>query len=128
MIIKTDPNIFEGGVFSFTTMSLAPEITGQPVNQVRGPANGKPDAVLSVEAVNATNYQWYKDDALLAGKTEPTLTIAGVQLSDEGQYYCIVSNVDSPDEIKSNTVWVEYARLTSQWAFENDYEGFGRRP
>ena len=65
---KTDPNIFEGGVFSFTTMSLAPEITGQPVHQVRGPANGKPDAVLSVEAVNATNYQWYKDDALLPEK------------------------------------------------------------
>ncbi|HDS85492.1 MAG TPA: hypothetical protein ENN97_09900 [Phycisphaerales bacterium] len=113
-----DPNIFPGAVFSFTTMSLSPEIIGQPVDQVRGPANGKPDAALTVEALNATNYQWYKDDAPIDGATEPTLTIIGVQPDDEGQYYCVVSNIDSPDEIQSNTVWVEYARLTSQWDFE----------
>lgn len=113
-----DPNIFPGAVFSFTTMSLAPEIISQPVDQVRGPANGKPDAVLAVEALNATHYQWYKDDAPIAGATEPTLTIIGVQPSDEGQYYCVVSNIDSPTEIRSNTVWIEYARLTSRWDFE----------
>lgn len=117
----TEPNTFEGAVFSFTTESLEPTITGQPLNQVRGPANEKTDAALSVTAVNATNYQWYKDGLALSGATDSTLTIAPVQLSDEGLYYCAVSNTDSPTIVNSNTVQVEYARLTSQWAFENDY-------
>lgn len=116
-----DPNTLPGAVFSFTTMSLTPEIIAQPVNQVRGPANGKPDAELSVTAINATHYQWYKNNIAIEGATEPTLTIAGVQLADEGLYYCEVSNTDSPTVINSSVVWVEYARLTSQWAFENDY-------
>ncbi|MBE0537527.1 MAG: hypothetical protein IH624_17825 [Phycisphaerae bacterium] len=116
-----DPNVFEGVVYSFTTRSLVPEIIAEPVNQVRGSANGKPDAVLSVAALNATDYQWYKEDVLIPDATEATLTIAGVEPGDEGQYYCVVSSVDSPVEVESDRVWVEYARLTSQWAFENDY-------
>lgn len=117
----TEPNTFEGAVFSFTTMSLTPELLTQPVHQVRGELNGKPDAALSVTALNATHYQWYKNDAAIDGATEPTLTIAGVQLSDEGAYHCEVSNTDSPTVLQSNTVWVEYARQTSLWAFDNDY-------
>ncbi|MBN2513048.1 MAG: immunoglobulin domain-containing protein [Sedimentisphaerales bacterium] len=118
---STEPNTLEGSTYSFTTMSLAPEITGQPVNQVRGADNGKLDAVLAVTVLNATHYQWYKNNSLISGATEPTLTISGVQQSDEGQYYCVASNTDSPTTVTSNTVWVEHARQTSQWAFENDY-------
>ncbi len=118
---STEPNAIEGGVYSFTTISLAPTITTHPLSQVRGPANGKPDAVLTIEAVNATDYQWYKDDAPISGAIQPTLTITGVQPSDEGQYYCAASNANSPTIVYSNKAWVEYARLTSQWGFENDY-------
>lgn len=123
----TEPNTFEGAVFSFTTISLEPTITGQPLNQVRGPKNGKPDAVLSVTAVNATHYQWYKDTVALidssriSGAATATLTITDFELSDEGQYYCAVSNTDSPTVVNSATVWVEFARQTSQWSFDNDY-------
>ncbi|MCE5187283.1 MAG: immunoglobulin domain-containing protein [Planctomycetaceae bacterium] len=123
----SEPNILKGAVYSFTTISLEPTITLQPLSQVRGVLNGKPDAVLSVEAVNATDYQWYKDTVALSdggnisGATTNTLTIAGVQLSNEGQYYCAVSNSDSPTSVNSNTVWVEFARQTSGWSFENDY-------
>lgn len=118
---SAEPNTIEGVVYSFTTISLAPTITTHPISQVRGPANGKPDAVLTVAAVNATDYQWYKNDAPILGATQPTLTIAGVQPSDEGQYYCAASNTNSPTVVYSNKAWVEYARLTSQWGFENDY-------
>lgn len=117
----TEPNTLEGAVFSFTTVSLEPIITGQPANQVRGPLNGKLNAELSVTAVNATHYQWYKDNIAISGATGPILTIADVQLDDEGQYYCAVSNSDSPTIVNSDSVWVEYARQTGQWAFENDY-------
>src|SRR5664280_2588201 len=37
-------------------------------------------------------YQWYKDDATIAGATGATYSIGSVQLTDAGNYYAFVSN------------------------------------
>lgn len=49
---------------------------------------------LSVAAVNATAFQWLRDDAPIPGATQATLSIAAAALSDEGDYTVVVSNAD----------------------------------
>lgn len=121
ILMDNDPNhdeiLSKGDIWSFRTQPNNPVILQQPSGQVRGPANEKPDAFLSIDALYATAYQWYKDEFPLSGQTDSTLTITDVQLSDEGQYYCVVSN--DGGAVPSDTVWVEYARLTGEWDFEN---------
>jgi hypothetical protein len=120
LVFNTDPNrvVTKGYVWKFTTRPAAPVIQTEPVSQVRGPANGKLNAEFKVAAVNATGYQWYKDNTLLQGKNTDTLSIQPVIRADEGKYYCVVSNTGG--SIQSKTVWLEYARLTGQWNFEGD--------
>lgn len=115
----TEPNIITGPIFNFTTVSPVPEILTQPADQVRGPLNGKLDAEFTVTAIPATGYQWYKNDVAIQGATGATLTIANVQESDEAQYHCVVTNLS--ESIASDKAWLEFARQTSQWAFDNDY-------
>ncbi|MCE5185918.1 MAG: immunoglobulin domain-containing protein, partial [Planctomycetaceae bacterium] len=114
-----------GKVWTFTTVPMTPVILTQPVNQVRGVKNGKPDAVFTVEAANAASYQWKKngnpliDGGNVSGALTATLTITNVTLADEGQYSCLISNGPA-NSVLSDTVWLEYARQTGQWAFEQD--------
>jgi len=124
VINDDDPNhaevINEGAVWAFTTTPEKPLIILHPAGQSRGPACGKLDAELSVSASNATDYQWYKNDELLPDATEATLVISGVTLVDEGRYFCRASN--TAGSVDSETVWLEYARQTGQWDFENTLE------
>ena len=88
-----------GKVASFTT--VAPQATASPVSPAKSAVEAGSDAVLSVVGVNTDTYQWYKvgtpDIALsdgndYSGTTTDTLTVLGVQLEDEGSYYCQVDN------------------------------------
>lgn len=125
-----DPNqtqrVEPGRIWSFTTVSLTPVITLQPVNQVRGIKNGKPNAQFIIEAANAATYQWRKDGNPLldggnvSGVASAVLSITNVTQADEGQYSCVVSNGPG-NSVTSETVWLEYARQTCQWDFEDSY-------
>ncbi len=42
-------------------------------------------------------YQWYLNDVAIAGATEATYTVERAQMSDAGQYYCIVANTCGAD-------------------------------
>lgn len=69
----------------------APAITGPPQDQyvaVAGTAN------FSVTAGGAATlaYQWYKDGAILTGKTAAALSVTGVQATNAGRYWVVVSN------------------------------------
>ena len=37
-------------------------------------------------------YQWFHEDSILPGETNPTLTLTDVMVSNEGNYICRVSN------------------------------------
>ena len=78
---------------------------------------GQP-ATLSVTALNATDYQWYKDGSPLSGETGDTLVISDVQLSDEGQYNCQVSN--TVDTKTTNTVLLLTKRQMAEWRLDGD--------
>ena len=108
-----------GPVWHFATAPEVPMIVTEPKGQSRGPACGRPDAVFTVEVSNATNYQWYKNGQAISGATSATLTIVGVTPANEGQYYCHAYN--AAGSVDSATVWLDYARQTSQWDFEDSF-------
>lgn len=76
---------------SYSNAVAAPLIVKQPVQ----PENKFQDEAvsLSVEATgNSLSYQWYKDNAAINGATNSSYTIAKAAMTDNGKYYCVVSN------------------------------------
>jgi hypothetical protein len=81
-----------------TTASNAPKITGANTPGSVGyfePAN----LLVQASGQNLT-YQWYKDNTLVVGATNPTLTVAQAIAKDTGTYKVVVSNefgvIESP--------------------------------
>ncbi|MDF1575870.1 MAG: immunoglobulin domain-containing protein [Bacteroidales bacterium] len=51
------------------------------------------DVILNTVATGTNlQYQWYRDGAILPGRTSSSLVIAGTTAADEGSYHCEVSN------------------------------------
>jgi hypothetical protein len=65
-----------------------PTITAQPVDQAVTVGS---NAVLSVQAVNADNYQWLSNGVAIEGQTNSALTLENVGVNDAGSYSCNVS-------------------------------------
>ena len=78
---------------STVTLSTTPgvTITQQPVNS--NVWENEP-AAMETAAVGTPplTYQWYKDGTLLAGETNPTLTISSVRASDLGDYTASITS------------------------------------
>ncbi|MCK4999838.1 MAG: immunoglobulin domain-containing protein [Anaerohalosphaera sp.] len=100
-------------VWTFQTAPETPVIEIQPESITVG--LGDP-STLTVEHLNGTNFQWYQDGTPV-GANDPTLTIASTQTTDEGTYYCVVSNAAGSD-ISDNAV-VMTRRLVAHWDFED---------
>jgi hypothetical protein len=120
----TEPNLIQGAVWSFTTVSAAPTVTGGP--DAFTLADG--DVTLSITSENANTFKWYQDDVLvsdIAGKilnsgTE-NLTIKNADKSDEGYYYCVVSHTGNPgDTDQSDSGQIMTKRLVLHLDFEGD--------
>jgi hypothetical protein len=79
------------GVSEASARGAAPTIVGQPTNRVVALGG---TAVFSVIATGAPplSYRWFKDGAVLASPTNPSLVIASVTAADEGFYFAEVSN------------------------------------
>jgi hypothetical protein len=71
---------------SVATVSLtqSPIIVGQPESEV-GCEGGEVRFVVQAGG-EIEGYQWYKDDAVINGETEKTLTISNLNLDDVGTY------------------------------------------
>ena len=92
-----------------------PTITAQPVDQAVTVGS---NAVLSVQAVNADNYQWQTNGVDIEGQTNSTLTIQNVGVNDAGSYSCNVSQSGGdavPTRAASLDVWClpAWRRLTA---------------
>ena len=76
-----------------------PKITQQPVNQLNlDPGSTAVFTVTATTAVGALTYQWQRDgidllpQAGVTGTNTHTLTLTNVQMSDETNYTCVVTN------------------------------------
>jgi hypothetical protein len=81
-------------------------------------------AVFQVQAANAQTYQWYKEgnsspltnSGKIAGATTPTLQIRNIDRTDEGRYYCRVTQSGS-SPLNSRPARLTTERLIAQWTF-----------
>jgi hypothetical protein len=81
---STTSNIAVVNVYAQPTITQHPEDT-----QVAGNAS----STFSVTASGSdVTYQWYKDNTLLIGDTNSSLTIQNASTTDQGRYHCKVSN------------------------------------
>jgi len=73
------------------TVGTAPTITAQPASQA---AVAGSSATFSVTATGTPpfSYQWQRDNADIAGATEPSYTIPAVASADAGSYTVVVTN------------------------------------
>jgi beta-galactosidase len=55
-------------------------------------------------------YQWHKDGAPIAGATNPLYVIPNIAKSDEGLYFCVVTNECGSDT--SRAVWVQLSGIS----------------
>lgn len=103
-------NSYNGGTtissndITVTVIALAvtPVITGQPQSQniYEGAALN-----LSVTATGGNlNYQWKKNGTDIAGASATTYTVAHAQLSDAGNYTCVVTNSKGTVTSESATI------------------------
>ena len=77
------------------TLVIAPTIMTQPMSVETALPNS--NVTFTVEAVgDPLNYQWSRivngAEVPLPGATEATLTLESVTLSEEGMYFCFISN------------------------------------
>ncbi|MBN2512948.1 MAG: immunoglobulin domain-containing protein [Sedimentisphaerales bacterium] len=104
-----------GPAWQFTTAPKAVVIVTNPASQTV-PAGDT--VVLTMDALNATSYQWYKDGSLVIDQTTATLTLTDVQLADEGFYTCTASNA-LPSSATSVPAQVMTRRLAGWWKLED---------
>ena len=109
-----DPTVNAGPIWSFETIPADVIIAEQP-EAVTVPLDDT--AELTVVALNAEHYQWYKDGVELTGETAAILTIENVQIVDEGVYYCVVSN-ELPSEETTVSVQLLTERQVGWWRLD----------
>jgi hypothetical protein len=118
-----DPNNIAGSVWTFMTIGVKPQILGHPQSTY---VDAEGNASFSVVTGSiATHFRWFRvgdpedialiDNGTYSGTQTKTLTITGVTLAEEGQYYCIAYNGDpdaggTPSE-PSNAAWAWIPRL-----------------
>ena len=116
-----DPNNIEGPIWVFATNGATPEVLTDPANAV-----AKPNASFTVVANEVvTDYEWFKvgnvtpltDGTVYSGTDTATLTITNPNITYEGQYYCIVSNIVGSDT--SAPAWLWKSRLMGYWNFDD---------
>jgi hypothetical protein len=113
-----EPIVYQGEVWSFTTMGALPYITVQPQNQTI-PVTGTAEFFVEAVSPTALSYAWYKsDNPTIVLSTTDNLTITNIQTGDEGYYYCELTN-------NEGTVVSEQARLMTErlvgwWKFDGD--------
>ena len=114
---STVPTVYEGNAWSFTTAPATPVVTEDPAALVVAAGD---DAVFTVAGLNQTDYQWYKYvDGISdtpVGTNSDTLTITGVQLGDEGFYYCELSNASGSQASEAAGLWTK--RLAGHWKLD----------
>ncbi len=113
-----EPNDISGVVWMFETEKTYPVPVNQPVSQEVFVGENL-SFTFDVTSETMESYQWFDDSGMLidggniSGTQTKTLTITGVQIANEGDYYCEVTN--NAGMISSNTVNLFIKRLVGHW-------------
>jgi hypothetical protein len=78
-----------GMVLAVHAQDIYPTITQQPLDQLVAVGG---IAQFSVQAANATAYQWYCNNTIMDGQTNDTLVVPNAQISNVGLYSALVFN------------------------------------
>jgi hypothetical protein len=127
-MVRNDAVELKGPVWTFNTELTTPQITAGPDYQVV-PAGATAVFSVTVASPSTPTYQWYKyvdgisDIKLsnagdISGATAASLSIANVDLTDEGAYYCIVNN-SSGTPVSSSKALLGVKRRIAFWDFES---------
>lgn len=88
-----------------------PNITQQPDNKN---VNKNQKVTIKITAVNATSYQWQKNGVDIDGETTNTLIFNSIQVSDEGNYRCVVSGSCGIEISNESNVSVSTAGIANE--------------
>jgi hypothetical protein len=108
-------------IWSFQTESEGPYIVSDPSVQVVAAGD---DAVFvaGASAIQPEAYQWYKADAggdvEIPGANSSTLLVENAQKSDNGAYYCKITN--SVREAETASANLAIREMWAHYRFEND--------
>ncbi|HPY77316.1 MAG TPA: immunoglobulin domain-containing protein, partial [Anaerohalosphaeraceae bacterium] len=123
----SDPNTIRGFVWSFSTIKSVPVITSQPDDVLLTAVNETAEFVIQVSSITQETYSWYKsadnanntpNDDIAVGTNSDTLILSNASSSDEGYYYCKVSN--SGGAVYSNVVRLAISRTVAHWTLDQD--------
>ncbi len=84
------------------TVDFQPVITAQPTDQTSG-VGGSVQFSVTAEASPTATYQWNRDSSPLSGETGPTLSLSGLQNSDNGATFNVLIT-NSVGSVTSATV------------------------
>jgi hypothetical protein len=130
--LPSDPNTLVGLVWSFETLKSIPIITSQPVN-VLATAGQTAEFTIAVSSISLPAYQWFKSidnaintpgDDIPVGQAE-TLSLVNVQVSDEGYYFCKVTNSGGEASAQYSTAaQLGVKRIMAHWTLDAaDFQG-----
>ena len=97
-------NSATGNIVLSLTLGL-PYITNQPAGY-KGPSGTNVTFTVGASSSSPMAYQWLKNDFLISGATNASLTLTNVQASDGGNYSVALSNNVGQVVSKSATLWL----------------------
>lgn len=90
----------------------------QPVNQVTNVGGSAQFVVGAIGGILPYSYQWYFNFVPISGADEQILSISNAQISDEGSYYCVVTDNNGLGQslTSSNAYLIVTANLVAVFA------------
>jgi len=108
------------GLHSITVIA-PPTVAVGPTNQTNISGMATTYFTATANGTGPLSYQWYRNGAGVAGKTDPTLRFANAQPSDSGFYTLVVRNgggaVTSSPPVQLTILPAPLAQVTGQWDF-----------
>ncbi|MBT3424032.1 MAG: T9SS type A sorting domain-containing protein, partial [Bacteroidetes bacterium] len=84
------------------TINTAPSITAQTSSSVSRCSGQNMTFSVTATGTAPLYYQWYNGNGAISGASGSTYTIASVSTAHAGTYYCVVSNICTPNATSNN--------------------------